>query len=444
MTRRLPRLVPAALQSALLPTLAVALVPALLVGPAALASSAAPARPRVPVLGVGRALASLLPGPGGSAPGAVRLTASPVTGRVCVSATGVRTPDGTTAVDLELALPDGTRTMLTDGLLAGCADLTPGVATDLLARPGAYQLVLAASDGTSVLGTLAAAAPASRPYAVGTRRETLLDRTRGTARRGSVPATPGRRLALSYWYPASGPAGPADVAGAEPSLEGPFPVVLFAHGYATTPQAYARTLHALAAAGYLVVAPLFPGSGVGPPGSPTEGDLGQQPRDLRVALDAVAAHATDPGSWLGGLADAQRVAVAGHSDGGSTAAAAGLLAGYTDPRYDAVIVLAGARFRGALAASRLPLLLVSGDRDEYNAPRVFADVLAAGRGPRVWVQALRGRHEAPFTASGRQPDTLRRLEIAFLDRFVLGGDTRSAEQAAAAVPGVTRVRAGRV
>jgi dienelactone hydrolase len=284
-------------------------------------------------------------------------------------------------------------------------------------------------------------APAlTRPWHVGSRSETIVDRTRGTARRGSVRASHTRVIRITYYYPDR---GSVDAAGAAASPEGPFPVIVFSPGYAVTPQTYERTLHAWAAAGYLVVGVLSPGSGGGLPGTPTEADLGAQPRDLSLALSTVARHTVDPTSWLGGVADLHRVAVAGHSDGGSTAAAAGLLQRYTDSRWDAVLVMAGASFGGQPARKALPLLVLSGQRDEFNSQSTFDDVYDLGRSTRTWVQAIGAHHLPPFIVAGRQADDLRALEVAFFDRSLLGADTASLERSLSNVRGVTRIAAGR-
>lgn len=416
------------------------LLPALL-GSALLAPAAVPADAAVPAVAVpSRALGATLQPPGdASLP--VRVVVNPVTGRTCATPAAPATGLGEDAALLLSAQVTGERTRLAGSSLSGCATLAPGLAGDLLAHPDTYAVVLASAEGETS-SPLAPATAAARPFAVGTRTETVLDPTRRTPARGSVPAAAGRRLAVTYYYPAAGATGPAPRPGAAPSAEGPFPVVLFAPGFGATPRQYARTLQAWAEAGYVVVAPLFPGSGGGLPGPPTRSDLALQPGDLKVVLDAVEAGAVAADSWLGGLADVRRVAVAGHSDGGTTAAGAGLLAAYTDRRYDAVLVLAGARLPGAPARRSLPLLVVSGDRDEFNSQAGFGRVFSLGRGPRTWVQAVRGGHGSPFTDVGRQPDVLRALEIAFFDRWLLGTDTGAAQARLAAVPGVTRLRAG--
>ncbi len=89
---------------------------------------------------------------------------------------------------------------------------------------------------------------------------------------------PGRKLAISVWYPARAKAGPAityhsalvgpdgrptpftipglAVAGA-PAAEGHFPLVILAHGFNNTPEVLAWLGENLATKGYVVVAPAF-------------------------------------------------------------------------------------------------------------------------------------------------------------------------------------------
>ena len=446
------RLIPRATGVALTLTALVAASPRVAAAPIVAAHASRATADRHDPLAPPRAVAASLPAADGGPAGSARVAVDPVGGRLCVTSTGVRPgPAGAlTGLVLSADVPNARWQLAgADALADGqprCSAFAPLQARDLLAHPETYSLIVTGSgpDGPDGLpavgdltrGTLAAAAPAARPFPVGTRTDVVTDTSRATPGRGRVRGHPGRRLQVSYYYP-----GVSAGAGAPADPEGPFPLVLFAHGYDSTPQDYDRTLRAWAAAGYVVAAPLFPGSGRGLPGPATEADLTQQPADLRVVLDAAQGHTLD-GSWLAGVADVTRVAVAGHSDGGSTAAAAGLLAGYTDRRYDAVIVMAGARFAGRLAARPLPLLVLSGDRDEYNSQRTFADVLAAGRGTRAWVQAVGGSHEGPFTAPSRQADVLRALEVDFLDRSLLGLDTRVAERVHAAAPSLTRLRAG--
>lgn len=77
-----------------------------------------------------------------------------------------------------------------------------------------------------------------------------------------------RAVTTSLWYPP-----PADG-------HGPWPLVVFGHGFATTPFLYRRLLRAWAEAGYLVAAPRFPLGNADAPGGSDENDIVNQPRDM--------------------------------------------------------------------------------------------------------------------------------------------------------------------
>jgi fermentation-respiration switch protein FrsA (DUF1100 family) len=49
----------------------------------------------------------------------------------------------------------------------------------------------------------------------------------------------------------------------KPNVPGPFPLVVFAHGFGDKPRTYDKLLDALAQSGYIVVAPTFPGHSMG-------------------------------------------------------------------------------------------------------------------------------------------------------------------------------------
>ena len=64
-----------------------------------------------------------------------------------------------------------------------------------------------------------------------------------------------RELVTYVRYPAVGAPGAVDLAGAPAaSANGPFPLVVFAHGFAVTPALYAHLLQSWARAGYVVAA----------------------------------------------------------------------------------------------------------------------------------------------------------------------------------------------
>jgi predicted dienelactone hydrolase len=123
---------------------------------------------------------------------------------------------------------------------------------------------------------------------VGKERLTFVDRTRTV----SVPGQPTRPRALTtiIRYPAQGPAGQIDITDAAPErAAGPFPLIVFGHGFAVTPATYFRLLRAWAQAGYVVAAPLFPLENANAPGGPDESDLVNQPRDMSVVISGMLA-----------------------------------------------------------------------------------------------------------------------------------------------------------
>ncbi len=91
------------------------------------------------------------------------------------------------------------------------------------------------------------------PFAVGLQVLSFIDRTRLIRLPGGrlVPRT----LVTLVRYPASGPATRVAFPGAQPDrFAGPFPLVVFGHGFAVTPAIYASLLTAWARAGYVVAA----------------------------------------------------------------------------------------------------------------------------------------------------------------------------------------------
>ena len=68
---------------------------------------------------------------------------------------------------------------------------------------------------------------------------------------------------------------------------GPFPLIVFGHGFAVTPAPYAALLRAWARAGYVVAAPVFPLGNANAPGGPNERDLVNQPRDMSFVITRI-------------------------------------------------------------------------------------------------------------------------------------------------------------
>ncbi len=94
------------------------------------------------------------------------------------------------------------------------------------------------------------------PFAVGLRTLVFVDSSRTIRlRMGNGP----RRPVTLIPYPAPGRPSGVERSGARPLRgAGRFPLIVFGHGFAVTPQPYAPLPRAWARAGYVVVAPIFP------------------------------------------------------------------------------------------------------------------------------------------------------------------------------------------
>jgi predicted dienelactone hydrolase len=153
------------------------------------------------------------------------------------------------------------------------------------------------------------------------------------------------QLNAAIWYPATNPKGleekvtyelkphdpsePADssmviyghaLLNAESDAsQGPYPLVVFSHGFAVDAAAYSPLVEHYASQGFIVLAPQHIEQF-----DPTLGDLWKssidRPRDVQQTLN-YAEQLAAPGGDMAGLIDMQHVAVVGHSSGGYTALA---------------------------------------------------------------------------------------------------------------------------
>lgn len=218
----------------------------------------------------------------------------------------------------------------------------------------------------------------------------------------------------------------------------PYPLVLFAHGFALTPVPYARLLDAWAQAGYVVAAPLFPVEGASAPGGPSESDLVNEPGDLRFVLSRLTA----PTGPLRGLVDGSRVAVAGQSDGAEAALADAYDRRYRDSRVDAAVVLSGAALPGFTRppAGAPPLLAVQGTADSTNPPTATTSYFRLMRPPKFLLWLIGAPHLLAYTTRDRWFPVVERATVAFLDHALRGAPVGRL-LAAGNRPGVARIRA---
>ena len=241
-------------------------------------------------------------------------------------------------------------------------------------------------------------------HAVSTRQYTFTDTSRPTPAFGSYPGSSSRRLPTTVWYPSDG--------------GGPFPLVVFIHGFGVTPADYAPLLTRIASAGYVVAGatyPLLSGQPAGPTDTVGWNDLFP---DTSFVITQVLARSTSGDPALGGLIDANRIAVAGHSDGAAIAYGVGYVPYKLDGRVRAVVSYAAdLQYYGPYQPNGRPILHVLSDQDVYNP---YGDAITWDRTvlqqPKTVVSLWNASHEGPFMQPADPHwELVARVTIGWLD-----------------------------
>lgn len=242
-----------------------------------------------------------------------------------------------------------------------------------------------------------------RSYSVGEVTCTFVDGSRPTHNYVTGAVTPGRVLRTEIRYPS-------------PATSGPFPTIVFAHGYSVTPDTYSVLLDEWVRAGFVVVAPIFPDTNetavdATKGRSDPEQDVVNQPADMafvvrRVIAESRVRSASCPRLFK--LVRPAEIGLAGQSDGGDTVA---MLA--YDSRYDshpgvtfrAVAVLSGSEWSFPPSGadpyvghpSSPPLLITQSETDGCNPPqyavKLYDDV---ANGHEWFLRVFNALHLAPY------------------------------------------------
>ena len=262
--------------------------------------------------------------------------------------------------------------------------------------------------------------PAPVHYSVGTVRCTFVDLSRSTKHYGSGAITPGRTLVTEIRYPTISPMhGVQETQSANPARRhGPFPLVIFAHGYDLTPDTYRNLLDVWVKAGFVVAAPLFPDTNQGSVDAlgkvfAPEADDANQPGDVAFVIKRALADATAPQSEcpiLDGLLRPGGAAITGQSDGAVTVGALAYGAAYQVPGTPirAVISLSGGTYPApsgkptpyASVAGGPPLLVTQSASDTCNPPQNSIALYDAVDQRRKWFFEInQANHLPPYTGS---------------------------------------------
>jgi predicted dienelactone hydrolase len=228
------------------------------------------------------------------------------------------------------------------------------------------------------------------------------------------------------------PAGAAPAAG--------FPVVLFSHGYTGCNTQSVFLMRALAAAGYLVVAPNHRDARCGTarggglanwkPEEPFKKEAAwsdetyrDRQADIKALLDSVLRGKTFEGVPV----DRTRVGISGHSLGGYTAlGVAGAWPSWKEPRIKAVLALsaycAPYLLKGDLKHLNVPVMYQGGTLDLGISPtlRRFQGAYDTSSSPKYYIEFKGAGHLAWTDLNPRYHEIIDRYSVAFFDRYLKG------------------------
>jgi len=307
--------------------------------------------------------------------------------------------------------------VLTGGCDAtGLPSAEPSATYPLPPPPTVLRSVTPATD-QSTLPPIAPLPVPDRPYPVSRR---TLDLSNGDR--------PLRTLVL---FPAS-----EYVDGTFNVAPGAFPLVLFSHGLRGDPARYESDLTPIAAAGFVVVAPTYPGTSADAEDYDPL-DVLNQPADASAVISAVLALAEDPADRLFGHIDEERVGSIGHSAGGYTTV--GLLTNDRDERIRSAVVLAGSGLSNAFQGPPAALLFVHGQEDAVVPYEYGRTTYAQVPWPKAFLTVVGGDHANFLTRSSPAFGAVNATVLDFL-RATLYGDPDAFGRipGEATVPGTTR------
>jgi dienelactone hydrolase len=169
-------------------------------------------------------------------------------------------------------------------------------------------------------------------------------------------------------------------AGPQASTRGPYPVVLFSHGYGGERLQYSTLLAGIASWGYVVVSADYLERGLAAQAlqSTVKPSAAQDSTVMQASLSAVTLASADPGSPLNGVADVRRVATVGHSAGGETAFNALAL-----PAVGTAVGWAPVAPSGT--PSSKPVMLIVAQGDAVVPPATVRRTYQSFRGPKALV-----------------------------------------------------------
>jgi poly(3-hydroxybutyrate) depolymerase len=254
------------------------------------------------------------------------------------------------------------------------------------------------------------------PFRVQDETVILSDPSRATPPRGNVPGHPGRELITIVRRPIG--------------LDGPLPLIVFAHGWNSNPLVYESLLDRWAEAGFIVAAPTFPDSTNTLSGTPVS-DYPEQAEDISFVISSLL------GGMVGAI-DRTRIAVAGHSDGGTDVALMALNPRYSDRRVRAYLSLSGEIPYGVNGPWGIPipgaLLVAVGTADQYGLMSRSLQIFETAKMPKALVTLTGGDHLTTFIGDTAAEAAMRAETVRFLNAVFSSPTTTAPQLQAALIP----------
>ena len=279
------------------------------------------------------------------------------------------------------------------------------------AAPGGTSSSTGATTTEPEMTTTEPTAP-GRPYEVLVGTKTLVDPSRPTDDPMDVLDAPARTLVTAIYTPDG---------------DGPFPLVVLAHGKDGNPDRLSGLATGWAEAGYVVAVPAFPLTNDTIDGGARIPDYVNQPGDVSFVIDEMLRLSDEDGNEISGKVDAGRIGVAGHSLGAGTVYGVVFNSCCRDPRVGAVVLMAALRFPfdGEFSLTGTPALWIHGDSDESLPHDDSAEAYSLATPPKFLVTLVGGIHSPPFEDDADPHDAVvSSVTLDFWDAY-LGDDSEA-------------------
>jgi dienelactone hydrolase len=240
------------------------------------------------------------------------------------------------------------------------------------------------------------------------RKETFVDTSRPTAEANNPAYSPTRSLPTDLYMP---------------TAAGPFPLIMFSHGYHGDPSKFSELFSAWARAGYIVAAPQFPLTSTR--GEPYDilTDYVNQPGDISFVLSELLK------GPMKAKIDTSRIGAAGLSLGGATTIGLVYNPCCRDTRLRSAAIFDAVRlpFAKPFEQNTVPVLFAHIDTDIAAPYEVLRKAYEESASPKWFVTFETGVHAETYENTPSPHDsTATATSIDFFDLTLLGDKTAEA------------------